>query len=71
MFTRSRKIQISGCLFPSFALSHFLFLITRNFEWHPSNLLPSGLCYPGAGAQKAIMKTKKQLDEDAQEESAK
>ena len=39
----------------------------------PSNLLPSGLCYPGAGegAQKAIMKTKEELNEDAQKECAK
>ena len=37
----------------------------------PSNLLPSGICYPGAFAQKAITKTKEELNEDAQKECAK
>ena len=42
---------------------HFSFLINRNSEWPLlSNLLPSGLCYPGAGgAEKPIMKTKEEL----------
>ena len=47
----------------------FSFLINRNSEWPLSNLLPSG---SGAGgAEKAIMKTKEELNEDAQKECAK